>query len=1088
MRKWFFILIASLVAWCCTREAEPELEKEAPGGRVSVTFTINVEEPPTKALGEDYNLNRVNVAVFGGSGYLKEYYPAESLVYNEAKNIYECTISLALTNSKRRVHILGNGPSGIPFGRDYDVLPPIMGEEGETGYWQLVLLDNVTAMTDDQGNLIEPYEASDELKAAFQNIPLIRNWSKIEIMAESNSHFTPYSFAVFNAPKKGTIVPYGGEKGFITNYKDLSYAQLRSDEYAYTGNLPSSKAEFTPFNLTKEDFVNKNKDKGVVEYKEDKDLEPGQIRPAVYLYERPIPDGTIEPTSVIVYGKYFNKNDTSLSPEERASGVECFYKLDLMAGGAYYPILRNFRYTIRIVNIAARGQDTPEEAAAAAGSADVSADVNASHLPDISDGTRRMAIQPWMSYTYLKAKESDTEEPDLFVVFYDDINPKEGGEENLPNMDLSSVTYDLLPDDAGIIKNVTIGKPVGYDDLPDVPQPEDRPENYGWRPISFEIASPTEAHARTQTLRIKCQTATDISSEIPPLYRDIVISLLPVQTMRVRCGDNRILRKKGAEVRIDVDIPDGLVESMFPLYFDIEASNLTLTPDDSQTDYVLPVISGETIIDNSHKHSFYFQRTVTWDEYSALSSHIDLEEETRWRTFSSYFKTNCDDSRTDVYVANRYFITGKTHFDNIESFSNPRYTSSIPYEPDGSVTVEAGMMDDQGPYETVYLELRNLEPADESLTPVSSDPLVKKYAYTPEVKNMTFNLKTTAVGGDVSVTLTTESGIYEPVTLVPWHFSNVGFVEGVIMPSNTNVTTYSQVVWGGVNGAGGNCKVLLGYNTDPDKMHPVVWLRSNGEGGGLTIPNSHTRKEGYDTSTQHKNYSGQENYHWTELDTKSGSYENASLTLSAIGYAEQPVTAGRFKGGLNGFTVSTNATNKNASYPNVSWTDFNTDSKNECDKSVKLNQVTADFSLKVTSDNSEKVPTFADSEPGLKLPAGGHYTWKLLVSSDHGDVFPYFVQFTYYTDDETLYRPRSADPQQDDSNYFVYPGNYSDYVWNLSNWQTGGNLVMNAYSDRDIVITRIIVRGFHGVVYDSENNTGGGDIGFDEGLGNGGQL
>ena len=67
MRKWFFILIASLVAWCCTREAEPELEKEAPGGRVSVTFTINVEEPPTKALGEDYNLNRVNVAVFGGS-------------------------------------------------------------------------------------------------------------------------------------------------------------------------------------------------------------------------------------------------------------------------------------------------------------------------------------------------------------------------------------------------------------------------------------------------------------------------------------------------------------------------------------------------------------------------------------------------------------------------------------------------------------------------------------------------------------------------------------------------------------------------------------------------------------------------------------------------------------------------------------------------------------------------------------------------------------------------------------------------------------------------------------------------------------
>ena len=46
---------------------------------------------------------------------------------------------------------------------------------------------------------------------------------------------------------------------------------------------------------------------------------------------------------------------------------------------------------------------------------------------------------------------------------------------------------------------------------------------------------------------------------------------------------------------------------------------------------------------------------------------------------------------------------------------------------------------------------------------------------------------------------------------------------------------------------------------------------------------------------------------------------------------------------------------------------------------------------------------------------------------------------------------------------------------------------MNAYSDRDIVITRIIVRGFHGVVYDSDNKEGG-DIGFGDDLGNGGQL
>lgn len=1070
MRKWLFILIASLMTWSCTQELVPELDQDDPEGRVSVTFTLIAEQASTKSLGEAFQLNRVNIAVFGGSGYLKEYYPADDLEY-KGGNKYECTISLALSNSKRRVHILGNGPSGIPFGRDYDVLPPILGEEGETGYWQLVLLDKVTAITDDDGNLIEPYVASDELKDAFKNIPLIRNWAKIELTAQDDSHFTPYSFAVVNAPKKGTIVPYGGQKGFITNYKDLSYADLESEEYQYTGNLPSSKAEFKPLTLIKDDFVNKTN--GVVAYKKAEELEPGEIPPAVYLYERPIPDGSIEPTYVIVYGEYKNPNDMSLSPTERDEGVKCFYKLDLMSGGEYYPILRNFRYTINIVNISARGQDTPAEAAAAAGSADVSADVNASHLPDISDGTRRMAIQPWMSYTYLESKEKDTNEPDLFVVFYDNINPGEG-KEVLPNMNPGSVDYELIPNDAGIVKDVEIGNPVGYDELPDIPDP--RPNDYGWRPIYFSIASPTEAHARTQTLRIFCKkNMTDVDE--PPLYRDIVISLLPVQTMRVHCGEDRILRKKGTNVRLDVDIPDGLVESMFPLYFNIEASNLTLTPDDSQTDHVLPVVSGETIIDDSHKHSFYFQRTVSWSEYSALTSHIDLEEETRWRTFSCYFKTNCDNSTTDVYVANPFFYTGKTHFDNIESFSNPRYTSSIPYVSGGSVTVEAGMMDDQGPYETVYLELKNLEPADESWQPVSSDPLVKKYAYAPTSKKMTFNLKTTAVGGDVSVTLSTEGGGYEPVTLVPWHFTNAGFVDGIIMPSNTNVTVYSQVVWGGVN-ADKNCKVLLGYNTDPAKMHPVVWLRD--DGGGLTIPTTHTRPAGYDTSTQHTNYSGQENYHWTELETKDGSFENASLTLRAIGYVEQPVSAGRFKGRLYSSILSTNKTTGN----NVSWESF-IENGNEFSLDQTQEQVKGNFSLKLTSDDAEKVPVKHDS--GILLPKGGHYTWKLQVSSDHGDVVPYFVHITYYKDEDTLLRPRSAEPQQDNSNYYVYPGNYSNYVWDLSNRQTGGSLVMNAYSDKDIVITRIIVRGFHGVVYDSDNKEGG-DIGFGDDLGDGGKL
>ena len=1068
MRKWIFILSALLAVWCCNREDEPENNQEDSKGRVSLTFTLTAEEgAPTKTLGEAYELNTVNIAVFGGSGYLKEYQTVTPV--SKGGNKYECTISLPLSNSKRRVHILGNGPSGIPFGRDYDVLPPLMGEAGATGYWQLVLLDNVTAVEDAEGNLVP----SDELKAAFENVPLIRNWAKIELVSLDGSHFTPKSFAVVNAPTKGTIVPYGGEKGFITNYKDLSFAQLVDEEgeYKYSGNLPSAKAEFTPLTLTKDDFINMTN--GVVAYKAS--VPSGETPPAVYLYERPVPDGNIEPTYVIVYGTYYNPSDLSLptSPvNERDEGVDCFYKLDLMSGGEYYPILRNFKYSIQIQSISARGYNTPAEAANSAGSADVSADVNASQLPDISDGKRRMAIQPWMAHTYLEAKQKNSEDPDLFVVFYDDITE---GESALPNMKLNSVYYELIPSDAGIIKDVEIGKPVGFDDLPNIPEPENRPNNYGWRSISYSIASPLEAHARSQTLRILCKTNKEDTEE-SPLYRDIVISLLPVQTMRVNCGESRILKKKGTVVKVDIDIPDGLVESMFPLVFNIEAKNLTLTPDDSQTDHVLPVVYGKTIVDNSGKQSFYFQRTVSWSEYLGLTSHLDWEEESRWRTFSSYFKTNCDDSHSEVYVANRFFYTGKTFFNNIESFGNPVFSTSIPYDIGGSVDVKASMMTQQDNYETVYLDLKNLVPADENWKPETSGQFAGKYAYKPTTQDMTFALKTTAQGGDVAVTLSTESGAYEPVTLTPWHFTNARFVDGIIMPGKTNLGDYSNVIWGYVNSVGNNKQVLLGYNTDPDNKHPKVRVINNG--GGVTIPKDYASENGYDTSQQHKNYNGQDNYHWVSMDNKSGSIENVSLSLSAVGYAELPVTAGRYNG--DAYVL-----------------DINTDQiaqliqdGGQYTKVVEVNKRKCTFSLQIaSSDATQSHKPEAHSSGGFLLPAGARYRWDAQITSDHGDVFLYYVQIVYYYDEtgQTLMKPRSAEPEQDECNYFGYQGNYNDFIWELSSRKTGGSLIMNPYSDKGIVVTRVILRGFHGKLY-SNGDLGDGDFGFGDDIGDGGRL
>ena len=46
---------------------------------------------------------------------------------------------------------------------------------------------------------------------------------------------------------------------------------------------------------------------------------------------------------------------------------------------------------------------------------------------------------------------------------------------------------------------------------------------------------------------------------------------------------------------------------------------------------------------------------------------------------------------------------------------------------------------------------------------------------------------------------------------------------------------------------------------------------------------------------------------------------------------------------------------------------------------------------------------------------------------------------------------------------------------------------MNPYSDKGIVVTRVILRGFHGKLY-SNGDLGDGDFGFGDDIGDGGRL
>ena len=181
--KWI-IVAAAFALMSCVREPEavdPATPSGVEGEKVSVHFTMRGSEPispSTKVLDdggslENADLQNLYLAVFGSSGYLKEYVKAnldtnldgsikigqetitvpktiinpdtgeyQEIMVNHTVPVYSYTASLTIAESPRTVHLIGNGPEFMPFGYDTAVLPVRMSQLnqglGEKAYWQMI--------------------------------------------------------------------------------------------------------------------------------------------------------------------------------------------------------------------------------------------------------------------------------------------------------------------------------------------------------------------------------------------------------------------------------------------------------------------------------------------------------------------------------------------------------------------------------------------------------------------------------------------------------------------------------------------------------------------------------------------------------------------------------------------------------------------------------------------------------------------------------------------------------------------------------------------------------------------------------------
>lgn len=704
MKKILYILSAlTLALSSCVKEEGPSVGAKLPNPEGVGLLNVKIEIPETaiatRALSKDFDFTNstLHLAVFDGST-LSEYALAENVgtttgeVDGKTVTLYQFTVNLTLNAAPIHVHMVLNGPDNLSYGYEDELMSRLSVSGNTPAYWGYVdLPDGITAkqVWDSATQSYEyvkedgKYVVEDVVAEKFQKVPMVRNFAWLTVGTSSSvTNFTLDGIVLLNEPKEGTVAPYNrSTHAFMTDYKTYDYSGIVS---AYSGNMLTSET-FDGTVPTDADFVDPSS--------------------GVFMYERTAPTGTQAKTTIIARGKY--------------NGDKVYYKIDLADADGYYTVYRNFHYNITITNVAKKGSATIADAIQSGGTADPTTDTDISSLDDISNGVNRLYVQ------YVDTTVTSARDMVLRYKFIPDIN-------NSNDVDNDAVT--LTVGNKG-----SYGEAIEGSTCTKATSDETYGGSSGWRQVTFKSTGPgtSEKH---QSITV---TGTSNSTSVKIV---VTVRVIPVQTLSVECVNsdatklstarrNAIRDTTAAPLDVRTTIPVGLPESIFPLVFDIEVVQKSLTP---RAGAYLPVTSGKSN-SGSGKATYMFQRTLTYSEYVSLTPSDSKV------TFSSLFKSNIAASASEVYVANPYFNTGSASFTNyhVARFSNLRYQYSYSNNSDGTPTakvssftfdMEQGYVvnsNGQGIPVHVYIEGGT---ADTTPSTLSEDDLKGEgwYIYTPD--------------------------------------------------------------------------------------------------------------------------------------------------------------------------------------------------------------------------------------------------------------------------------------------------------------------------------------------------------------------
>ena len=637
-----FPLLLALLAVSCVREQPLDTGEFVKEEAETVPVVLSFQNPlvlqagtkaePGMEMGEEPAISNIHVAIFGTDRYLKDYvsaYPCDSqgnplsggFASENATSAYFLA-RLPISSKERVLHIIANGPSSLPFNAyENDIMQSMTVTEGNGAYWQRITLPNGIRVLEVDGNREQTPDGefipTTETVAALSDLKLIRNFASITV-TEDASNFEIVSYTLCNMPRSGAVAMYSTNHGdWVPDYANPSNT-LSQHLYSYEDTDDSTVKTYLGFPADPDIDTN-------IPTTVDALNAPGvSVAPGtpIYVYERAVT--TENPPFILMAARYVTTGTpTSSTPIH-------YYRLDLALESGYFPIYRNYRYSVNISGVSVDGFEDPATAAGHNSGSNFSVSLDTRTLPDISNGIVRLYVeQPNFDWVYTPNQQ------EFWFKFL--LNNATSGNLN------GYVTVTEKEGDA--INTLSVDSAdTGTDNQ---------------RYVKYTLNVPNGTSTLSSTLQL-VGSYTD-GPDTYRLVRMVTIRVFNAKEIHPSLSPATVADEAGQLTTLSIPLPWDLQASMFPMEILIEDSAKALNPASNEnmpvkTTGIENLAEAFKSLSGNGQSSYCFVRTLNWSEYLRLKNNAELSGSDDI-VLTCDFETTKAFSSSTVYVYNKYFAT-----------------------------------------------------------------------------------------------------------------------------------------------------------------------------------------------------------------------------------------------------------------------------------------------------------------------------------------------------------------------------------------------------------------------------------------------